>query len=154
MSHKHQKNPVVPRVKEVDDHSEEDKSRQTHHAGILGTLVSENLRSVVVALVTAAIGTVGLLLSPLRNVVAHWIWHEKALILLTTDTKRVIEGSSIQLRIAVTPVSSVQVDKGVIEIVFDHQLLRLQSGQTTFASPVIESPSVLPEGNPIEFLEK
>src|SRR5271167_135219 len=103
-------------------------------------------------MVTAGIGAVSFWLSPLREIVAHRIWREKAAVLLTTDSSRVVEGSPVQLRITVTPLSAIHVDKGLVTVGFDSRLLRLRAGQTTFASPVIESPVVLPDGSAIEFL--
>jgi hypothetical protein len=116
------------------------------------TLVSENLKTVVVAVVTAGIGAFGFWLSPLREAVAHKIYRENAAILLTTDFETIREGNTVHLRVIVSPGSAIHVDKGVITILFDKQLLRLRSGQAAFPSPIIENPVVLPEGSSLEFL--
>ncbi len=137
---------------ETRGHSENERLKRPGKSGALLTLISENLRSVAVAVVTAAIGAFGFWLSPLRDIVAHKIWHEKAVILLTTDYARVPEGSLVHLRVIVTPQSAVHVDKGVVTVTFDRQRLRLRTGQSNFASPTIDAPTVLPDGNAIEFL--
>ena len=81
---------------ETRGHSENERLKRPGKSGALLTLISENLRSVAVAVVTAAIGAFGFWLSPLRDIVAHKIWHEKAVILLTTDYARVPEGSLVR----------------------------------------------------------
>jgi serine/threonine protein kinase len=106
----------------------------------------------IAALVTVVTGGLGFWLSPLREIVSHKIYHEKALILLTTDSARIFEGSTVQLRIVVTPESAIHVDKGVLRIFVDAQLLRSRAGPMTLPSPVIDAPTVLPEGGPVEFL--
>jgi hypothetical protein len=141
-----------PGSTETRGHPEAERVEQPDKVGTLQKLISENLRSVVVAIVTAGIGAFGFWLSPLRDLVAHKIWHEKAVILLTTDYTSVPEGSPLQLRVVVTPQSTVHIDKGVVTVTFDRQLLRLNAAESTFASPIIDAPTVLPDGKAIEFL--
>jgi len=129
-----------------------DASKSQRPAVALGTLITDNLKSIVAALITAVIGAFGFWLSPLREVVAHKIYSERAAILLATDSARVLEGDTVHLRVIVTPQSAVHIDKGVLRISFDQRLLHLRAGETTFASPVIDGPIVLPERNPMEFL--
>jgi hypothetical protein len=114
--------------------------------------LSENLKPIVLAVATATLGTVGFWLSPLRDVVGHLLWREKAAILATTDSSRVREGSTVKIQTAVIPQSQVPVDKGVLTFTADKRFLQYTGGQNAFATPVIESPVVLPDGKGVELL--
>src|SRR5437764_696106 len=134
-----------------DGHMKPKKPGQAN-IGVIRALISDNLKSIVVAMVSGVIGAFGFWLTPLREVVAHKVYQENAAILLTTDSARVTEGGVIKLRITITPQSAIHVEKGVITVSYDKKLLRLRAGQSTFSSPLIEAPTVLQDGNAIEFL--
>lgn len=114
--------------------------------------VRENLNSIIVSLLAGVVGTMGVILTPLREMVTHRIWHEKATILLTTDVDRVREGSSLYLRATVTPEAPRSVDAGVVYVKYNRSYLLLQSKDIPFKSPEISSPTILPETGPLEFL--
>ena len=120
--------------------------------GTVRSAFSENLKPIVLIVASAILGTVGFWLSPLRDIVRHLLWREKATIFVTADSSRVSEGSTVKIQTAVIPQSQVAVDKGVITFTADKGFLQFMGGQNTFPTPVIESPTVLPDGKGVELL--
>ncbi len=125
------------------------------HARSLGPLIKflgENLKPIIASLAIGVASTIGVLLSPVRDVIQHHLWREKASILLSTSVDRVQEGSSVALRFIVTPLSPRPLDPGVITITFDHSFWTLNSGDILFDSPAISSPVILPDKVSLDLL--
>jgi hypothetical protein len=121
---------------------------------LLSGLFRENLNSILVSLLLGAFGTIGVILSPIREMVTHHVWSEKASVLLTTDVERVREGSSVYLKMTITPQAPRSIDPGVVYVKYDRSFLILQSKDTPFKSPEISFPTILPENGPLEFLAR
>lgn len=128
------------------------KSRIESILGSLSASLAENIKPILASLAVGAISTIGVLLSPVKEVIQHHLWKEKASILLRTSVDRVREGSSVALKLVVTPLSPRPLDPGVVTIMFDHSFWTLRSGETPFTSPEIGSPVILPDKGSIDLL--
>jgi hypothetical protein len=129
-----------------------DHKAAVNDRGTVRSAFSENLKPIVLVGATATLGTVGFWLSPLRDIVGHLLWREKAAIFATTDSSRVLEGGTLRIQTAVIPQSQVPVDKGVLTFTADKRFLQHTGGQNAFPTPIIESPVVLPDGKGVELL--
>jgi hypothetical protein len=114
--------------------------------------VSENSKKLLFTLGTAVLGTVGFWVSPLKDKLFHVIYHEKAQILLSADTLNPVEGGAFRLRILLIPQSAIHIDRGFLEVAFDRRTLSLRSGQSSFSTPMIDSPVPIPDEKGVEFL--
>jgi hypothetical protein len=124
-------------------------------AKILGPLIEflgENLKPIIASLAIGVASTIGVLLSPVKDVIQHHLWKEKASLLLSISTDHVQEGSSVALKLIVTPLSPRPLDPGVVTITFDHSFWTLSSGTLPFNSPAISSPVILPDKGSLELL--
>jgi hypothetical protein len=122
----------------------------------LAGFISDNAKKLLAALVTAAIGgAVGGIVfwvSPLKDKLFHTLYREKAEVMLSADTLKPVEGGTFSLQIVLIPKSTIQVDKGLIRVVFDKEALSLRSGAPIFNSPSLDSPVPVPDDKGIEFL--
>jgi len=82
----------------------------------------------------------------------HWIWEEHAVLLLTTNSVHLVEGSDLQLRITIVSKAPLAVSEGVVQLSYDPKLLKLRSGSDVLKTPAVSSTLLLPTEGTIDFL--
>jgi len=103
--------------------------------------------------VTAIAGILGFYLTPVKDIIYHSIWDEKAVIAITVDTETVRIQDELKIYISVLPNSPVGVSEGFVTLTFPSDKLRLINNQSkTFTTPKIQSPTVLLDGKLISFI--
>lgn len=97
---------------------------------ILSELLKDNVRNVMITLITLIVGTVGFVATPLKEIVFHWIWEEKVRIIIVPSSEHVCEGDKLYLEITILPESNVGMSSGLIEVTSDDKLKLIEGNRT------------------------
>jgi hypothetical protein len=108
-------------------------------------------RAFVLGTVPLVLGAAGVLLSPLRTVIAQLIWTESASLVMTLP-RSVYEGDEFDVQILVYPTSPVEISAGILELEPTNELVNRLAGASHLDIPAIVNPSVLNKTSPDRFV--
>jgi hypothetical protein len=92
-------------------------------------------------------------ITPLKEVIYHYIWDEKAIVAINSESDRIRVQDELKVYISVLPNSPVGISEGFATIYISNDKLGLLNNQSKiFATPKIQTPAVLSGGKPISFI--
>ena len=96
-------------------------------------------------------GVVGFWLSPLREIVMHWIWKESACVTIISTDSKIDLGNEFEVYAQINPDSRIAVSEGVMHFSFDSESLILRDGTPSFRTPEVRAPALFPEKKRLVF---
>lgn len=95
----------------------------------------------------------GFYLTPIKDIVFHCIWQEKASIEIIVDSDRFRVQDEVKMYISVAPRSPVTISEGYATLLYSSDKVNLINNQPlNFNTPKIEAPTILSNGKPIVFI--
>ncbi len=114
-------------------------------------LVRQN--KILSSILAALIGLLGFYLTPIKDIVFHRIWQEKASIEIIFDSDSVRVQDEIKMYISMTPRSPAAISEGYASLIYSPDKVTLINNQPpNFNTPKMEAPTILLNGKPILFI--
>jgi hypothetical protein len=99
------------------------------------------------------IGLAGFYLTPVKDLVFHRIWQERASIEIIFDSASVRVQDEIKTYIKVAPGSPTAISEGYASLIYSPDKVTLINNQSpAFNTPKIDAPTILSNGKPIVFI--
>jgi hypothetical protein len=123
------------------------KGRKPQNASFSG----EVLRALVLGAVPLSLGVAGVWLTPLRDVIAHAIWSEKAILTVAIPRVALQEGDEFEVQVIAQPASPVAISPGVLEVTTGSEIL-MPGGDNRTEVPALVSPAIVNKAQPARFI--
>lgn len=98
---------------------------------------------------TGLLTTLGILFTPLTDLVFHKIYKENIEIKHIIDNKRIFEGEDLFYQLLIMPASSADISRGVMTLVYDDSIFTMHEGQIVYDIPASKNPILIPSESKI-----
>jgi hypothetical protein len=112
----------------------------------------EVLRALVLGAVPVALGVAGVWLTPLRDVIAHAIWSERATLTVAIPRVDLQEGDEFEVQVIAQPASPVAISPGVLEVTAASEILMAATTDNRTEVPALVNPAIVNKAKPARFV--
>ena len=107
--------------------------------------IAREIRRNFPAAIGGVIATIGISLSPLKDIALHWILPEHPQLLIIPSNNKIDLGDEFDVSVLIASTGIVPVSEGSLRLEFDNEGLIAKSGKTIVNTPSIESPRSFPD---------